>query len=148
MSIDRIWLPRQTSVWSTFSRWARHTWVFLRSLPHLSHLGLSGIQVAESQLPFLSALLTNAGGKLCPLSTATTFVCAEVVSEGFSPSQLAAQKLCTAKIHICMHGISPYCHFFWSHCEVTVERGKWGQAVLAEGSEEKKLWVILCGKLN
>lgn len=47
--IDKIWLPRQTGIWSTFSRWARHTWVFLWSLPHLSPLGLSDIQVAESQ---------------------------------------------------------------------------------------------------
>lgn len=45
--------------------------VLFRSLPHLSPLGLSDIQVAESQAAFLSALLMNAGQKLCPLCTGT-----------------------------------------------------------------------------
>lgn len=123
-------------------------------LKHLLKVGQAHLGAPqESPSPVSSGILRHSGGREsgCPFSVLCSlmqgksfvpflqplpFVCTEVVSEGFSPSRLAAQELCTAKFHICMRRASPYCHFFWSHCEVTVERGKWGQAVLAEGSEE------------
>lgn len=147
--IGRIWFSRQTSIWSTFSRWVRHAWTCSSGVSLTCPLWASQtFRWQRVRLPFSVLCSWMQGKSFVPFAQALTFVCTEVVSEGFSPSRLAAQKPCTAKIHIGMHRISRYCHFFWSHCEVTGERGKWGQAVLAEGSEEKKLWVILCGKLN